>query len=101
MEEETQANEILGSPVGRWAGYLLLQHKDQLGGNRYIEKVRLFKPPGASLPYLLFYVAKDPWVGKVKPVAAKMVSGMNVTNALEMDEEAKNVVRQRVVYLRS
>ncbi|KAI4640243.1 uncharacterized protein J4E79_011824 [Alternaria viburni] len=85
---------ILGSPVGRWAGYLLLQHKDQLGGNRYIEKVRLFKPPGASLPYLLFYVAKDPWVGEVKPVAAKMVSGMNVTNALEMDDDAKNVVRR-------
>ncbi|KAI4604677.1 hypothetical protein J4E83_011030 [Alternaria metachromatica] len=82
------------SPVGRWAGYLLLQHKDQLGGNRYIEKVRLFKPPGASLPYLLFYVAKDPWVGEVKPVSAKMVSGMNITNALEMDDDSKNVVRR-------
>ncbi|KAI4609228.1 uncharacterized protein J4E87_011057 [Alternaria ethzedia] len=101
------------SPVGRWAGYLLLQHKDQLGGNRYIEKVRLFKPPGASLPYLLFYVAKDPWVGEVKPVAAKMVSGMNVTNALEMDDgmtatdvsvkrgDEKNLIRQHVVVVRT
>ncbi|KAI4941226.1 hypothetical protein J4E91_010916 [Alternaria rosae] len=89
------------SPVGRWAGYLLLQHKDQLGGNRYIEKVRLFKPPGASLPYLLFYVAKDPWVGDVKPVAARMVEKID-TNVLvrTRNEDAKNVVRQHVVYLR-
>ena len=110
MEEGMRANEILGSPVGRWAGYLLLQHKDQLGGNRYIEKVRLFKPPGASLPYLLFYVAKDPWVGEVKPVAAKMVSGMNVTNALKMNDESKtvmrredekNLIRQHVVVVRT
>jgi len=91
----------------------LLQHKDQLGGNRYIEKVRLFKPPGASLPYLLFYIAKNPWVGEVKPVAAKMVSGMNVTNALEMDddkngarvlgrhEDDKNLIRQHVVVVRT
>ena len=63
------------------------------------------------MPYLLFYVAKDPWVGEVKPaVAAKMVSGMNVTNALEMDEDAKdvvrredekNVIRQHVVVVRT
>ena len=97
------ADEIVGSPVGRWAGYLLLQHKDQLGGNRYIEKVRLFKPPGASLPYLLFYVAKDPWVGEVKPVSAKMVSGMNGTDVLvkTRNEDAKNLIRQHVVVVRT
>lgn len=80
---------------------MLLQHKDQLGGNRYIEKVRLFKPPGASLPYLLFYVAKDPWVGDVKPVAARMVE-KNDTSVLvrTRNEDTKNVVRQHVVYLR-
>jgi hypothetical protein len=34
---ETDAGKaLLGSPVGRWAGYFLMQHKRQLGGNKYI-----------------------------------------------------------------
>ena len=82
----------------------MLQHKDQLGGNRYIEKVRLFKPPGASLPYLLFYVAKDPWVGEVKPGPARMME-MHDKNATcvvgRRDEEAKNLIRQHVVVVRT
>ena len=80
---------------------MLLQHKDQLGGNRYIEKVRLFKPPGASLPYLLFYVAKDPWVGEVKPVAARMGDEMNATDVSVRGEDAKNLIRQHVVVVRT
>ncbi|KAH7558382.1 hypothetical protein BM1_05654 [Bipolaris maydis] len=51
---------ILGSPIGRWAGYFLLQHKKQLGGNRFISKVRVFRPSTASLPYLVFYVDPTP-----------------------------------------
>jgi hypothetical protein len=48
---------LLGSPVGRWAGYFLMQHKRQLGGNKFISKVRVFKSEKAgSLPYFLFYV---------------------------------------------
>jgi len=80
---------------------MLLQHKDQLGGNRYIEKARLFKPPGASLPYLLFYVAKDPWVGEVKPVAARMADESNATGVSVMREDAKNLIRQHVVVVRT
>ncbi|KAJ4316919.1 Mitochondrial import inner membrane translocase subunit tim8 [Neodidymelliopsis sp. IMI 364377] len=55
---ETDAgNALLGSPVGRWAGYFLMQHKRQLGGNKFISKVRVFKSEKeGSLPYLLFYV---------------------------------------------
>jgi hypothetical protein len=55
--ESDAGRALLGSPVGRWAGYFLMQHKRQLGGNKYISKVRVFKSekPG-SLPYLLFYV---------------------------------------------
>jgi hypothetical protein len=33
-----------------------MQHKQQLGGNKYIDNVRVFF---AGLPYLVFYV-KDP-----------------------------------------
>lgn len=34
---------LLGAPVGRWAGYFLMQHKRQLDGNKFISKVRVFK----------------------------------------------------------
>jgi hypothetical protein len=55
--ESDEGKALLGSPVGRWAGYFLMQHKRQLGGNKYISKVRVFKEEKAgSLPYLLFYV---------------------------------------------
>lgn len=58
MESEA-GRALLGSPVGRWSGYLLMQHKRQLGGDRSIEKVRVFKSEKAgSLPYLLFYAQK-------------------------------------------
>jgi hypothetical protein len=90
-----------GSPVGRWAGYLLLQHKDQLGGSRYIEKVRLFKPPRASLPYLLFYVAKEPFVGETGPLAAEVVDARNASRLVRRSGDGKNIVREHVVYLQS
>jgi hypothetical protein len=55
--ESDAGRALLGSPVGRWAGCFLMQHKRQLGGNKYISKVRVFKSEKlGSLPYLLFYV---------------------------------------------
>lgn len=56
-------NFTSGSPVGRWTGYFLLQHKEKLGGNRFISKMRLFKPADAALPYLIFYVNPRPTAG--------------------------------------
>jgi hypothetical protein len=47
---------LLGSPVGRWAGYFLMAHKKQLGGNKFISKVRVYKPDQGSFPYMVFYV---------------------------------------------
>ena len=32
-----------------------MQHKKQLGGNKFISKVRVFRPDQGSLPYMLFY----------------------------------------------
>ncbi|KAI2487463.1 Vacuolar amino acid transporter protein 1 [Pyrenophora tritici-repentis] len=56
-----EGKALLGSPVGRWAGYFLLQHKRQLGGNKYISKVRVFKSEKeGSWPYFLFYVEGPP-----------------------------------------
>jgi hypothetical protein len=43
-----------------------MQHKTQLGSNRFISKVRVFKPDVRSLPYMLFYadgVAADSQTG--------------------------------------
>ena len=37
-----------------------MQHKNQLGGNRFISKVRVFKPDDATLPGLVFYVDPNP-----------------------------------------
>jgi hypothetical protein len=51
---------LLGSPIGRWAGYFLMQHKRQLGAGKFISKVRLFASEKAgSFPYMLFYVEND------------------------------------------
>jgi hypothetical protein len=58
FDMETDAGKaLLGSPVGRWAGYFLMQHKRQLGGSKWISKVRVFKSEKeGSWPYFLFYV---------------------------------------------
>ncbi|CAN9253875.1 unnamed protein product [Alternaria alternata] len=90
---------ILGSPVGRWAGYLLLQHKDQLGGNRYIEKVRLFKPPGASLPYLLFYVAKEPAAGQASLTEVEVQAEKDSLLLAGRETGGKNFVREHVIHV--
>ncbi|KAI5373633.1 hypothetical protein J4E82_007681 [Alternaria postmessia] len=90
---------ILGSPVGRWAGYLLLQHKDQLGGNRYIEKVRLFKPPGASLPYLLFYVAKEPAAGQASLTEAEAQAEKGSLRVARREMGGKNFLRKHVIHM--
>lgn len=64
---DTEAGKaLLGSPVGRWAGYFLMQHKRQLGGDKYIEKVRVFKSEKeGSWPYFVFYVAGFESTGSV------------------------------------
>jgi len=85
--------------VGRWAGYLLLQHKDQLGGNRYIEKVRLFKPPGASLPYLLFYVAKEPAVGQASLTEAEAQAEKGSLRVAGREMGGKNFLREHVIHM--
>ncbi|KAJ4318876.1 Mitochondrial import inner membrane translocase subunit tim8 [Neodidymelliopsis sp. IMI 364377] len=48
-----------GSPLGRWGGFFLIQHEAQLGGSKYISKVRVFKNDAMTMPYMVFYV-EDP-----------------------------------------
>ena len=54
-----------GSPNGLGAGYFLLQHKRQLGGAKFIWKIKIFKVDDfdAEDPNIIFYV--DPNVAPV------------------------------------
>ncbi|KAF1361444.1 hypothetical protein EJ07DRAFT_164491 [Lizonia empirigonia] len=52
------AQALLGSPNGLAAGFILAQHKRQLGGDKIISKVTVFRSEQRdSLPNLLFWVA--------------------------------------------
>ncbi|KAF1915344.1 hypothetical protein BDU57DRAFT_518268 [Ampelomyces quisqualis] len=102
FEMATDAGKaLLGSPVGRWAGYFLMQHKRQLGGSKYISKVRVFKSekPG-SLPYFLFYVEGPD--AEIKLVTGAETSQLteNTRNSsvesrlVKMSTDSKSVVKQ-------
>jgi hypothetical protein len=98
---ETDAGKaLLGSPVGRWAGYFLMQHKRQLGGNKYISKMRVFKSEKeGSWPYFLFYVdsAVDPEVGAN---LVEVVSVYDQTRVVRRSEDGERVVREHVLRTR-
>lgn len=49
-----------GSPNGQAAAYFLAQHKRQLGGNKVIDRVTVFRPDRGIMPYLLFWVEDAP-----------------------------------------
>lgn len=50
-----------GSPNGVAAGYFLAQHKRQLGGNKYIPRIKAFCNDGDfTTTQLLFYVEDAP-----------------------------------------
>jgi hypothetical protein len=92
----------IGSPVGRWAGYFLMQHKTQLGANKFINKVRVFKPDQGSLPYMLFYV-ETPAPPKPPPgleVRHRVVDVGNDSVFREIREwrkDGRSVVREHVL----
>lgn len=81
---------LLGAPVGRWAGYSLMQHKRQLRGNKWISKVRVYKSEKeGSWPYLLFYVEGP--VEKPKPPPGELDVAV-----MKRSVDGKNVVREHV-----
>jgi hypothetical protein len=51
---------LLRSPMGRWAGCFLMQHMRQLGGDKYIEKIRVFKSERAGCWLSLVFYAAGP-----------------------------------------
>jgi hypothetical protein len=105
----------LGSSVGRWAGYFLLQHKKQLGGNKFISKARVFKPDVGSLPYMLFYVdgpAPDPLPSPQARAALELLPtaievfregrlwhGSVKTLVVKQSKDAKNILRKHIIHV--
>jgi hypothetical protein len=61
-----------------------MQHKTQLGANKFISKVRVFKPDIGSLPYMLFYVETP------APVKPGFQVRMPRERAPHRDAEARN-----------
>lgn len=83
---------ILGTPVGRWAGHFFLQHKAQLGGNRSISKVRVFKNADGSLPYLVFYVDPD-----AVPDSLVAMAIFGFSKLVKREIKGKNLVREHLI----
>jgi hypothetical protein len=93
---------LLGSPVGKWAGYFLMQHKRQLGGNKFIEKVRVFKSekPG-SLAYLLFYVDGPVLEAERRSSPALLDSDLSgEVRVVARSDDGKNIVREHVFHVK-
>jgi hypothetical protein len=107
FDMETDAGKaLLGSPVGRWVGYFLMQHQRQLDGNKFISKVRLFKSDKPeSLAFFLFYVdepapAPEP---SPEPSPVSSVEKLRARNnvgeaevAVKRSADGKNAVREHV-----
>jgi hypothetical protein len=59
----------------------------------------LFKPPGASLPYLLFYVAKEPAVGQAGLAGVEVEAERDLLGIMERSGSVKNMVREHVIHV--
>ncbi|CAI9635688.1 unnamed protein product [Alternaria burnsii] len=98
FDMETDAGKaLLGSPVGRWAGYFLMQHKRQLGGSKWISKVRVFKSEKeGSWPYFLFYVDSPPAPG-VMVDKSRVAGSYDRPRIVRRSEDGSHVVREHVM----
>lgn len=85
-----------------------MQHKKQLGANKFISKVRVFKPDVGSLPYILFYVEtpappKPPPGSQARGMLSKMAHGSREKRSETMEahvvkrsKDGMNVLREYV-----
>jgi hypothetical protein len=84
-----------------------MQHKTQLGGNKFIPTVRVFKPDGNSLAWFVFYIGPDP--DPTSNAASEEVlirrakerlSVVHDTHVTKRRDDGRNVVREHVFRLR-
>lgn len=86
-----------------------MAHKKQLGGNKFISKVRVFKPDQGSFPYMVFYVdgpaAPDPsvspraWNEMTEEMVKRQGESVEDTGSVKRSDDGKNMLR--VHYLRA
>lgn len=55
---EKDFDVVLGSPSGRGTAYLFLQHRTELGEERYVEYIKIWQPAKDSAPCIFFAVSE-------------------------------------------
>jgi hypothetical protein len=92
-----EADMWTGSPNGQDAGFLLAQHKDQLGGNKVISEITIFRADDVGmLPNLLSWVADSPASEESKASMGDM-AGTEVDYAVvKRSQNVRYIVREHV-----
>jgi len=82
-----------------------MQHKMQLGGNRFIFKVRVFKnEQSGSLPYFCFYVSPNTALEGASTMLSERGNArhgaLNMTSRLvKMSADGRDTVREHVLHM--
>ncbi|KAG9193459.1 hypothetical protein G6011_03494 [Alternaria panax] len=104
---------LMGTPNARGVGYFLAQHKAQIGGNRYVKGIRIFRARADSaLSSMVFFVdwapfpppavPTDPIDVLVPPPGSGMEALMDTYegNVTKRSEDGKNIVRSHKIWTR-
>lgn len=100
-----------GTPNGRGVGYFLAQHKAQIGGNRYVKGIRIFRAHAEStLSNMVFIVdwapsppppvPTDPIDVLLPPTGSGIEALTSVfeDKVMERSDDGKNIVRSHKVW---
>lgn len=108
-----RSDTCLGSPNGLGAGYFLLQHKRQLGGANFIDKITIFRNDGDEFddePNIIFHVDKKtppmpepndtPGAPEKLPenLAEKGSAVVREGKAMKRSRDGKDLIREHVVW---
>ncbi|CAN9224458.1 unnamed protein product [Alternaria sp. RS040] len=104
---------LLGSPNGRAVGYFLAQHKAQIGGNRCVKTIRIFRGDAMTeMPNLLFAVEwapSPPANAPTDPVeewlpypddGMGVLTDIQVGNVVKRSDDGRNMLRSHKVWVK-
>ncbi|KAL1601929.1 Mitochondrial import inner membrane translocase subunit tim8 [Nothophoma quercina] len=101
--ESAEGKAMLGSPNGIAVGYFLAQHKNQLGGNKYVTKAQVWADQLGSTPSIIFYVANAPAQPPEEPdediwnTRRSLDGTQGLGNAVKRSADGKNVIREHII----